>query len=153
MKTSPLLLLILFASSFKVTAQRTEQFGKFTDQNATAIRGTSLEKGYERQLQILNLQVVSTTTTTVFITIPNAASVISFQSLVNTKSVLQSGEISVLKLEAERKVLSQKIVMASIKVKSVVTIDNAVRIELIPGSFQQTFYTTDRNGKLIQSKN
>lgn len=146
MKTFLLLpiLLITFLSAF---AQRTEQFGNFRDKDGIPIKGSSLERGYERQVQILNLQIATHKVTTVRITIPNTAAVASFQNIVNTKWVLQAGEINVLSLVADQKKRKQKITMASIQVKSVTITDESAVVELVPQTFNQTFYEDDKNNK------
>lgn len=153
MKRSLLLLLLLAFVSLRLSAQRTEQFGKFTDKDGYAIKGESLERGYERQLQIQSLQLVTNKQTIVRITIPNTPAVASFQAIVNSKFALQTGEIAILNVLPDRKVLKQKIIMASIKVNAVTVTDESAIIELIPATFNQSYYTTDRNGRLMEVKN
>ncbi len=142
-----LLLPILLITFLTTLAQRTEQFGNFRDKDGIPIKGSSFERGYERQIQILNLQIATNKVTTVRITIPNTAAVAAFQNVVNTKWVLQAGDINVLSLMADQKKLKQKITMTSIQVKSVTVTDESAVIELVPQTFNQTFYEDDKNSK------
>ncbi|GIL22580.1 MAG: hypothetical protein BroJett042_10930 [Bacteroidota bacterium] len=142
-----LLLPILLITFLTTLAQRTEQFGNFRDKDGIPIKGSSFERGYERQIQILNLQIATNKVTTVRITIPNTAAVAAFQNVVNTKWVLQAGDINVLSQMADQKKLKQKITMTSILVKSVTVTDESAVIELVPQTFNQTFYEDDKNSK------
>lgn len=153
MKTIYLLSILFMLVSTMLFAQRTEQFGRFTDSNGKTIIGTSMERGFERQIYIENLQVNTTDVIRIRITLPNSDAVSSFQSAANTKSTLQSGEITVLKLELDRKVLFQKILLSSVKVVSVTARDDSASIELETASFNQTYYTVDRNGNAKPVKN
>lgn len=152
MKTTTLLFILTLLLSVNTFGQRTQQFGRFTDATGKNIAGTSMEKGYERQIIIDDLQINTTDVIRIQITIPNSDAVNSFQSAATSKSPLQSGEISVIKSEADRKVLHQKILMNSIRVVSVYVRDESATIDLETGSFNQTFYTVDRNGKVIPIK-
>ncbi|KXK27899.1 MAG: hypothetical protein UZ12_BCD005001122 [Bacteroidetes bacterium OLB12] len=144
-----LLLPILLITFLTTLAQRTEQFGNFRDKDGIPIKGSSFERGYERQIQILNLQIATNKVTTVRITIPNTAAVAAFQNVVNTKWVLQAGDINVLSQMADQKKLKQKITMTSILVKSVTVTDESAVIELVPQTFNQTFYEDDKNSKKV----
>lgn len=144
-----LLLPILLITFLTTLAQRTEQFGNFRDKDGIPIKGSSFERGYERQIQILNLQIATNKVTTVRITIPNTAAVAAFQNVVNTKWVLQAGDINVLSQMADQKKLKQKITMTSIQVKSVTVTDESAVIELVPQTFNQTFYEDDKNSKKV----
>lgn len=152
MKTNQILFILLVALSTNLLAQRTESFGRFTDSGGKLIQGSSMERGYERQIYIEDLQVNTSEVIRVQITIPNDGAVTAFQTIANSKSVLPSGEITVLKLEEDRKVLYQKILMSAVKVLSVYQRDGLVSIELETSSFNQTFYTVDRNGKATSVK-
>lgn len=147
MKTLLFMMLVLPLSIF---AQRTENFGKFTDKDGRPVNGTSLQRGYERQLEITSLSQSGGSTPTVTITIPNSAAINAFQAVAGTKDLLKSAEISVLELNAERKVLKQKITMANVKVNSVNSVDGAATITLTPQSYNQVFYATDKSGKTKQ---
>lgn len=149
MKTIIYTFLLLLAIPTALHAQRMENFGKFSDKDGFPIKGTALERGYERQIIITDINIATSGGTSVAISIPNSAAVASFQALVNTKNVLSSGEISILKQEVDRKVLFQKITMSSLKVMSVSVMDNIARVVLKPGGFSQVFYTTDKSGKTI----
>ena len=143
--------MMLLTVSLNLSAQRTQQFGKFTDQNGNTIKGTSMERGYERQLIIDEFSVVNGSLVT--IRIPNSAAANAFQSIVNSKFALQSGDISILKMEADRKFISQKIQVTNIKVLSVTIKDEGVTIELQPEIFDQMYYETDKSGKVIEVRN
>ena len=139
MKTIQFLILLLLTISVNALAQRTLQFGKFTDKDGVNIKGTSMERGFERQIYIDQYSVNTTNETIVTISIPNSEAVASFQDIVDSKFSLQNGEISVLKIESERKVLSQKITMSAIKVISVNITDEAATLVLQPQTYNVTY--------------
>jgi hypothetical protein len=58
MKTLKILMLLLATVSANLFAQRTIQFGKFTDKDGYPVKGTSFERGFEKQI-IVNSYLVS----------------------------------------------------------------------------------------------
>ena len=137
MKTLKILLFIFVAFSTHVFAQRTIQFGKFTDKYGYAVKGTSMEKGFERQIIVNTFSVINGNSVT--ITIPNSPAVNAFQSIVNSKFALQNGEIAVLQIQAEHKFVSQKIQMTAIKVTSVQLGDEIATIVLQPATLDNVY--------------
>ncbi|WP_159076400.1 hypothetical protein [Flagellimonas amoyensis] len=151
MKSFTVILITLLALPMSLAAQRTQLFGKFIDQNGNLIEGTSMERGYERQLVIDGFSITNATMVT--LKIPNSVAVNAFQSIVDSKIALKSGQIAVLKLEADRKVIFQKILMTDLKVLSVTTKDDGVTLELKADTLEQMFYETDKNGQLKEVRN
>lgn len=138
--------MMLLTVTLNMSAQRTQQFGKFTDTNGKTITGTSMERGYERQINIDDLQVNISDVIRIQITIPTSPAVHSFENAVSTKSSLRSGEITVLKQIEDRKIISQIILMNNIRVLSVNISDEQASITLEAESYDQTFYEHERNG-------
>ena len=134
-------MLILITVSANLLAQRTMQFGKFTDKDGYPMLGTSLERGFERQIIVNSYSVSNKNSVT--ISIPNSLAVNAFQSIVNSKFALQNGEISVVQIQAERKVVSKN-QMTAIKVTSVQLGDETATIVLQPATLDNVY--TGMNG-------
>ena len=142
MKTLKILMLLLVTLSANIFAQRTQQFGKFTDKDGYPVKGTSFERGFERQVIVNSYAITNGNSLT--ITIPNSPAVNAFQSIVNSKFALQNGEISILQIQADRKTVSQKIQMTAIKVTSVQLGDEIATIVLQPATLDNVY--TNNNG-------
>ena len=142
MKTLKILMLLLVTISANLFAQRTIQFGKFTDKDGYPVKGTSFERGFEKQIIVNSYSVSNGNSVT--ITIPNSPAVNAFQSIVNSKFALQNGEIAVVQIQAERKAVSQKIQMTAIKVMSVQLGDEIATIVLEPATLDNVY--TGMNG-------
>lgn len=146
---------LFLALLFPVVAfgQRTESFGKFTGPEGTAIRGTSVARGFERQLEIKNIVgTAAGNNTTISFEIPNSEAAAAFRNIVNTKQRLRSGEIQVMQL-GEKRVLDYKIVMQDIAVEECVDAEGVSKLKVTAGRIGWIYYTTDRRGKaMISSK-
>ena len=127
--------------------QHTENFGKFTNADGVLIKGSSMARGYERQIEITNLVANSSGNNTVItFSIPQDASSAVFRGIINTKYRLRTGEIVVLKTTADRKVLTQKINLANIAVTSCVDRNGMTEVTLNAGKIGWTYYAATRSG-------
>lgn len=137
-------------------AQRdTENFGKFTSDDGTIIKGDVMTKGYERQLQINNLIANSANNNTkISFTIPNGNASGIFRSVLNTKQKLRSGEIVVTTTNAEKRLIAYKINMQDIVVNECVDSNGQTSLQLTATKIGWTYYTLDKMGRTtISGKN
>ena len=106
MKTLKILMLLLVTVSANLFAQRTIQFGKFTDKDGYPVKGTSFERGFEKQIIVNSYSVSNGNSVT--ITIPNSPAVNAFQSIVNSKLLCKMGRLLWFKFKRNEKWFRKK---------------------------------------------
>lgn len=148
-----LMKLLLFALLLPVICfgQRHESFGKFSAPDGTIIRGTSMVKGFEKQLEVSNLVgTPAGNNTTVRFRVPTGEAAGILRNLMNTKSRLRSGEISVT-VPGEKRTTDYRIILQDIAVEECVEAEGMTTLQLKAGRIGWIYYTTDRRGKTIIS--
>lgn len=147
MKSFLFILLLPFAAF----SQQAENFGKFKSAEGVNISGTSLARGYEKQLEVLNLKgTPAGNNTTVRFEIPTTAATAHFRNALNTGNKLPNGEI-VVTIPGERRVLDHRIIMQHIEVVECSDANGKTQLELKAGKIGWVYYTTDKRGKAIIS--
>lgn len=149
MKTLFLLLLLPFGAF----SQQVENFGKFKSAEGASISGTSLAKGYEKQLEVNNLKgTPAGNNTTLRFEIPTSPATAHFRNALNAGKKLPNGEIAVT-IPGERRTLDHRIIMQDIEVIRCSDENGNTQLEIKAGKIGWVYYTTDRRGKaMISSK-
>jgi type VI protein secretion system component Hcp len=147
---------LLLAIPVMIMAQKstTEDFGKFTNAAGTLIKGSSMTRGFERQIIVENLVAASTNNnTSVKFSIPTDAATGEFRNTLNNGQRLKTGEIVVTATTADRRVNKYKITMEDIAVISCEDKNGMTQLALDATRIGWTYYTSDRSGKqTISSK-
>ncbi len=145
------ILSLLLAIPVLVIAQRTttEDFGRFTNAAGAVIKGSSVTRGFERQIIIENLVAASTNNnTSVKLSIPTDAAVNEFRNALNNGQRLKSGEIIVTAITADRRINKYKINMEDIAVLSCEDKGGNTMLTLDAARIGWTYYANDqRSGK------
>ncbi|MCG2618010.1 type VI secretion system tube protein Hcp [Terrimonas sp. NA20] len=151
-----IILSLLIIAPLMLMAQRssTEDFGKFTNAEGAAIKGSSLARGFERQIEVDNLVAASTNNnTSLSFSMPAGAATNEFRNALNNGKKLKSGEIVVTVLSADRRITKHKINMEDITVLSCEDKNGNTLLTLDATRIGWTYYTSDRSGKqTISSK-
>jgi type VI protein secretion system component Hcp len=138
-------------------AQRsiTEDFGKFTNADGVVIKGSSMVRGFEKQIEVQNLAAASTNNNTaVKFSMPSGAAANEFRNALNNGKKLRSGEIIVTAISADRRITMHKINMEEISVLSCEDRGGLTSLTLDATRIGWTYYANDqRSGKqTISSK-
>lgn len=146
------LFLLLFLP-FAAFSQQVENFGKFKSAEGAVISGTSLAKGYEKQLEVNNLKgTPAGNNTTLRFEIPTSPATAHFRNALNSGKKLPNGEI-VVTVPGERRALDHKIIMQDIEVVQCSDGNGTTALELKAVKIGWVYYTTDKRGKAkISSK-
>lgn len=141
MKTFENFNLQLASKSLLEVSNKTMQFGKFIDGSDKEIVGTSMHKGYEKQLEILFLQTVHDYRNSVVIFIPNSVAVNSFIDAKGKGMVLKNAEISVIKNDETANTIVEKLTLSKIKVSYLLISNGLAIIELLPEKLIRSYYS------------
>lgn len=124
-------------------AQRNESFGKFVNSDGAVIKGTSLARGFERQIEVNNLVASSANNnTTIRFSMPVGTASAAFRGLINTKLRLRSGEIIVTATKADRRITEYKISMENISVEECTDSEGNTLVQLKATRIGWTYYST-----------
>src|SRR6185503_15736387 len=115
---SQFLLFLLLLPLTTLAQKNTESFGKFTNTDGSLIKGTSMVKGYERQIEVHSLISNSPANSTVLrFAMPINSATGTLRSFINAKHRLPKAEIVVTYLSTDRRLLQYKIYMENIAVE------------------------------------
>jgi len=124
-------------------AQRTDNFGKFVNSDGAIIKGTSMTKGFEKQIEVNNLVASSAgNNTTIRFSMPTGTASAAFHNLINTKLRLRSGEIIVTSMKIDRRITDYKISMENISVEECTDSDGNTLVQLKATRIGWTYYST-----------
>ncbi|MGN6419191.1 MAG: hypothetical protein ACTHMC_16955 [Pseudobacter sp.] len=140
-------LFILLLLPFAAFSQQVENFGKFKSAEGVQISGTSLAKGYEKQLEVNNLKgTPAGNNTTLRFEIPTSPATAQFRNALNSGKKLPTGEI-IVTVPGERRTLDHRIIMQDIEVVQCSDGNGNTQLELKAGRIGWVYYTTDKRGK------
>ncbi|MET0461889.1 MAG: hypothetical protein ABW007_02000 [Chitinophagaceae bacterium] len=149
MKKVILSLLLIVPVLLMAQRSTTEDFGKFTNADGAVIKGSSLVRGFERQIEVENLVAASTNNnTTVKFSMPSGAATNEFRNALNNGRKLRSGEIIVTVIASDRRVTKHKINLEDISVLSCEDRAGNTLVTLDATRIGWTYYVNDqRSGK------
>jgi len=135
------LLLLLLLPLTTLAQKNTESFGKFINTDGSLIKGTSMVKGYERQIEAHSLISNSSTNSTVLrFAMPISGATGTLRSFINAKQRLPKAEIVVTYLSTDRRLLQYKIYMENIAVEECTDADGFTTIQLNATRIGWTYY-------------
>lgn len=140
MKTFENFDLQLASKSLLEVSNKTMQFGKFVDGSDKVIVGTSMQKGFEKHLEILFLQTIHDDRNSVVIFIPNSAAINGFIDAKGKGMVLKNVEISAIKNDETANTLIEKLTLSKIKVSYLLISNGLAIIELSPEKLIRSYY-------------
>lgn len=151
------LLLLLPAIAF---SQKNFAYVKLTGTNGLPIKGNSVAKGFERQIEAYPFQSNSASNDThISFTMPVGPASGELRTGINSKQLLPNGEVTVTTRSSDRVVIVYKINMENIKVESCDDVQDAngqmvTQVVLRAVRIGWTYYTNSKTGGLtVSAKN
>lgn len=138
------MLILLPVAAF---SQRDKAFAKFTAGDGVTVKGSSLARGYERQIEVYNLNASSANNnTTVTFSMPISAASGAFRNAANSNSPLRTGEIVVLAPVGDVEKVTYKIVMEEAVVVECEDANNITKVKLRATRIGWVYYSTSVKG-------
>ncbi len=150
-----LILILLFFLPMTIWAQKDETFAKFIIEDGSVIKGSSVIKNFERQLEVYNLQTnsVKNSTTLRFEMNTEGASGV-LRNLLLSGGRMRSGEITVTYISLDRRFVRYKINMENINVEECADSGGSTIVRLHSTRIGWTNYSYTKKGEqLVSSKN
>ena len=148
------ILLLLPAIAF---SQKNNAYIKLTGATGLPIKGNSVAKGFERQIEAYPFQSNSANNDTrISFTIPVGPASGELRAGINSKQLLPNGEVTVTARGSDRMVIVYKINMENIKVESCNDVQDAngqmvTQVVLRAVRIGWTYYTYNKSGALTVS--
>jgi type VI protein secretion system component Hcp len=147
------ILLMLMLLPISMLAQKgNDVFGKFATAENAIIKGTSVARHYENQLEVTNLDANNTNNNAVVkfsIPIGNASAI--FRDALNNKKKLRSGEITV-KTHVDENNIIYIINLEDISVEACTDVNGITSLQLRATRICWTYFSRDRMGKMTSTK-
>lgn len=144
-----LLLALLFAIPAMGFSQN-DNYGKFTAANGTVIKGTSLARKYENQVEVMTLSsTTSNNITTVQFSMPASAASNSFRSAMNGNEKLQSADITTVKNGSEGPQVVSNLLLKGLKVTACTDNGSTTTVTLEADSADWNYAQYDKSGRRI----
>jgi type VI protein secretion system component Hcp len=150
-----LIIILLSFLPITILAQKDEIFAKFIQEDGSAIRGSSVTKNFERQIQVYNLETNSAkNSTTLRFTMNTESASGVLRNLLLAGGRIQSGEITVTYISLDRRFVRYKINMENIAVEECADLGGTTVVQLHATRIGWTYYSYTKKGEqLISSKN
>lgn len=150
-------LILLPAIAF---SQKNNAYINLTNTNGLPIKGNSVARGFERQIEAYPFQTNSANNDTrISFTMPVGPASGELRAAITSKQLLPKGEVTVTTRSSDRSVIVYKIKMENIKVESCDDVKDGsgqmvTQVALRAVRIGWTYYTTNRSGvQTVSGKN
>lgn len=144
------ILILLIVLPTMAWTQKDEIFARFVQEDGSVIKGSSLVKNYERQIQLYSLESNSTgNSTTVRFTMAVESASGVLRNLLDSQGRMLSGEINVTYISIDRRMVRYKINMENIAVEECTDSGGTTTVQLHASRIGWTYYSYTKSG--IQS--
>jgi hypothetical protein len=153
-------ILLLFLLSMTLTAVHAQQeiYGLFNSPDNAAIRGSSVARGYERQVEITEIRTnAGAKSSTVKFVMRSSTATAAFRDAMQQHRSLVAGTVTVTSIKSDRRTIDYKVIMQGMKVEScsekTVSGESVVEVTLIATRIGWMYYSNSlKGGNTISSK-